>query len=71
MVGASPGVPPGLALGQGKVRKERCQRTLYLVRLPTQSMLSGAVVGALPIETDIIGCKGGKMHSQVVRTTEY
>ena len=56
MVGPPPGVPPGLPLGQGQVGQEGSQGALYLVRLPAQSVLRGAVVGALPVEADVVGC---------------
>ena len=56
MVGPPPGVPPGLPLGQGQVGQEGGQGALNLVGLPAQRMLRGAVVGALPVEADVVGC---------------
>lgn len=55
VVRASPWVPPGLAFGKGQVREEGGQRSFYLVRFTTQSVLSGAVVGTLSIEAHIVG----------------
>ena len=55
VVGPPPGVPPGLPLGQGQVGQEGGQGALYLVGLPAQSVLRGAVVGALPVEADVVG----------------
>ena len=55
VVGASPGVPPGLALGEVQVGQEGRQRAFDLVRLPAQSVLSGAVVRALAVETHVVG----------------
>lgn len=55
VVGASPGVSPGLAFGQIQVWQEGRQRALDLVRLAAQSVLSGAVVRALTVEADVIG----------------
>lgn len=57
VVGASPGVPPCLALGQGQIRQEGSQGPLYLIGFATESMLSGTVVGALSIETHVVGWK--------------
>lgn len=55
VVGASPRVSPGLALGQVQVRQESCKGALDLVRFTAQSVLSGAVVRALAVEADIVG----------------
>lgn len=55
MVGSPPGVPPRLALRQGQVGQEGSQGALDLIGLPAQSVLRGAVVGALAIETDVVG----------------
>ena len=55
VVGSSPGVPPGLALGESQVRQEGGQRALDLVWLTAQSMLSGAVVGTIAIEANVVG----------------
>lgn len=55
VVRASPRVPPGLALGQVQVRQEGCQRALDLVWFAAQGVLSGAVVRALAVETDVVG----------------
>lgn len=55
VVGAPPRVPPRLPLGHGQVRQEGRQRALDLVRLPTQGMFCGAVVGALAVEADVVG----------------
>ena len=62
VVRASPGVPPGLPFGQGQVGQEGGQRALDLVRLPAQGMLRRAVVRALPVEADVVGCgrRGGQ-----------
>ena len=69
VVGPPPGVPPGLPLGQGQVGQEGGQRALYLVRLSAQSVLCGAVVGALAIETDVVGCMwdGWKEEGIIIR----
>lgn len=55
VVGASPRVPPGLAFGEGQVGQESRQGSFYLVRLATQSVLSGAVVGTLSVEAHVVG----------------
>lgn len=55
VVRASPGVSPGLTLGQVQVRQESCQGALDLVRLTAQGVLGGAVVRALAVETNVIG----------------
>lgn len=55
VVRASPGVSPGLTLGQVQVWQEGCQGALDLVWLTAQGVLGGAVVGAFAIETDVIG----------------
>lgn len=55
MIGASPRVPPGLALGQGQVREEGGQGSLDLVRFAAQSVLGGAVVRALAVEAHVVG----------------
>lgn len=57
VIGASPRVPPGLALGQGQVWEEGGQGSLDLVRFAAQSVLSGAVVRALAVEAHIVGCE--------------
>lgn len=59
VVRASPGVAPRLPLGQRQVWQEGGQRALYLVRLPAQGVLRGAVIGALPVEADVVGWAGG------------
>lgn len=56
MIGATPGVPPGLALGEGQVGEERCQGAFDLVGFSTQSMFGGAIIGTLAVETDVVGC---------------
>jgi hypothetical protein len=55
VVGAAPGVPPCLTLGQGQVGQEGRQGALYLVGPPAQGVLRGAVVGTFPIEADVVG----------------
>ena len=55
VVGASPGVSPGLALGQVQVWQEGCERAFNLVRFTAQSMFSGAVIRAFTVEADVIG----------------
>lgn len=62
VVGASPGVPPRLTLGQCQIRQEGSQGPLYLIGFATESMLSGTVVWALPIETHIVGWEWEQEH---------
>lgn len=60
VVGAAPGAAPGAALGQGFVGQQGCHGALQLVRLAAQSVLGGAVVGALPVEADVARWHGGQ-----------
>lgn len=62
VVGASPGVPPRLTLGQCQIRQEGSQGPLYLIGFATESVLSGAVVRALPIETHVVGWEWEQEH---------
>lgn len=60
VVGASPRVPPGLAFSEGQVWEEGSQGSFYLVWLTTQSVLSGAVVRTLSVETHVVGWEEDK-----------
>lgn len=55
VVGASPRVPPGLALGEGQVGQEGGQRPFQLVGFPAQGVLGGAVVRTLAVEAHVVG----------------
>lgn len=66
MVGASPGVPPGLALGQGQIWQEGGQGPLDLVGFAAEGVLSGTVVGALSIETHVVGWEGEEIVAALI-----
>jgi len=55
VVGASPRVPPGLALGERQVREEGRQGSFDLVRFAAHGVLRGAIVRALAVETHVVG----------------
>lgn len=63
VVGAAPGAAPGATLGQSFVGQQDCHGALQLVRLAAQSVLSGAVVGALPVEADVARWHGGQAQA--------
>lgn len=63
VVGAAPGAAPGVALSQGLVREQGSHGALHLVRFATEGVLSGAVVGALPVETDVTRWPWGQSKS--------
>lgn len=55
VVGTPPGVSPGFPFCQGQIRQESSQGSFNLIWFPTQGVLCRAVVGALPIEADVVG----------------